>query len=401
MSFNAAGVAKVTNGVEHIVTDRGQTGFVIFGPYDAYEAGRYYVTFDVLPADDGLGGPDDLVAVVDVSAAEGRMILATSNVFRQRAIAAGGRIVLPFDLAQRETLEFRVQSTGRSALSVSTERPVTQDGAGLARYCPVLGLGEQPTNPFVQHHFENFRYVYQRGLDAVIDNATVTVTVNGIALRIDNVEDFQVLDEIFIKNDYRYTFEQDHIVIDVGMNVGFASLFFASNGRTRRVYAFDPFVQPFRRAMENITRNPALAAKISAYQLGLSDHDKDFLVNTVDGFTLGMTLKGLDRGSPEPIRVRRAADILAPIIGEATASGYGVVLKLDCEGSEFPIFDSLIAAGLLEQIDVIMMEWHKEWSPDHTQHDLIRPLTERGFVVFDQTDASSQIAGMLYAVRRS
>lgn len=399
MSFNATGTMLVTEGGEHIVTDRGQTGFVIFGPYDAYEPGLYYVTFEVLPAGADIGAPDDLVAVVDVAADEGRTILATSNVFRQRAVANGGRIVLPFELGRPAKLEFRVQSTGQAQLVVNSARPVTNDTANASRYCPVVGLGETPGSGFARHFFDNFRYVYERGLDAALDEETATIEVNGIRLQIASAEDFQVLDEVFVKNDYRYALTKDHIVIDVGMNVGFASLFFASDPRVRAVYSFEPFAQPFARAMDNIARNPALATKITPYPVGLSDQDQVEVVRTVEGFTLGMTLKGLDRGTPETIQVRVAADVLRPLIEDAEAHGWAVVLKLDCEGSEFPIFNSLISGDLLGRINVIMIEWHKEWSPDCTQHDLIRPLNERGFVVFDQTEPSSQIAGMLYAVR--
>lgn len=399
MSFNVTGATLITDGVEHIVTERGQTGFVLFGPYDEYEAGRYHVTFEVLPSDDG-GDPSDLVAVVDIAAAEGRMILATGNVFRRRAIENGGTIVLPFELGQREKLEFRVQSTGRAGLSIRSERRVEEDPDRRARYCPVLGLGELPGSAFVDQLFENIRYVHERGLEAKIEGDAVAVGIGDLSLRVANAEDFQVLDEVFIRNDYCYRLGRAHVVIDVGMNVGFASLFFAANPLVRSIHSYEPFGQPFTRAMANMARNPGISSKITPNRFGLSDRDTDIVVNTVEGFTLGMTLKGLDRGKPEAIRVRTASTVLRPLIEDAGSRGWAVVLKLDCEGSEFPIFESLIADGLLERIDVMMIEWHKEWSPDRSQHDLVRPLLEKGFAVFDHTISSSQIAGMLYAIRR-
>ena len=401
MSFNVTGVKVIAEGVEHILTERGQTGFVLFGPYDEYEAGCYHVTFEVRPSRDEQGRPDDLVAVVDVAAAEGRVILATSNVFRHRAIERGGVITLRFELTQRERLEFRVQATGRAGLMIRSERLVEADGDGRSRYCPVLPLGEVPTSSFVSRFFDHIRYVFERGLDIEIGHDHAAATVDGISLIINSDEDFQVLDEVFIKNDYRYRLGQKHVVIDVGMNVGFASLFFASNPFVQTVYAFEPFDQPYTRAMANFTRNPDLAAKIITHRFGLSDHDEDISVNTVEGFTLGMTLKGLDRGDPEAIQVRAAGDVLRPIIDDATSASLPVVLKLDCEGSEFPIFDSLIANRLLGRIDVIMIEWHKEWSPGHNQLNLISPLIENDFIVFDHTIASTQIAGMIYGIRRS
>ncbi|MFB9952780.1 hypothetical protein ACFFP0_28370 [Rhizobium puerariae] len=54
---------------------------------------------------------------------------------------------------------------------------------------------------------------------------------------------------------------------------------------------------------------------------------------------------------------------------------------------------------LRQAIDAMVIEWHKWWSKDRTQMDLIAPLIEAGFVVLDKTSSSNPHAGLLYAVR--
>jgi hypothetical protein len=46
-----------------------------------------------------------------------------------------------------------------------------------------------------------------------------------------------------------------------------------------------------------------------------------------------------------------------------------------------------------------MIEWHKWWSKEKTQQDIIRPLTKAGHLVFDRTNPENPYAGMLLAVR--
>jgi hypothetical protein len=87
-------------------------------------------------------------------------------------------------------------------------------------------------------------------------------------------------------------------------------------------------------------------------------------------------------------------------LADAEKEKKAVFLKIDCEGSEFAIMQSLERAGLLILIDAIMIEWHKWWSADLSQKDIIRSLLDAGFVVFDRTTPANVFAGMVYAVRQ-
>ena len=90
---------------------------------------------------------------------------------------------------------------------------------------------------------------------------------------------------------------------------------------------------------------------------------------------------------------------LKGLVLDAKRSGFGVVVKVDCEGSEFPIFEALDRDELFDDIDAFIIEWHKWWSKEKTQHDLIKPLVKANYFVFDQTKVENPHAGMLLAVR--
>ena len=71
-------------------------------------------------------------------------------------------------------------------------------------------------------------------------------------------------------------------------------------------------------------------------------------------------------------------------------------MKIDCEGSEFQVFESLEKAGLLDKITAFMVEWHRVYE-GKDQLTLLDPLLRRGFMTFDRSPRTGN--GFFYAVR--
>ncbi len=92
----------------------------------------------------------------------------------------------------------------------------------------------------------------------------------------------------------------------------------------------------------------------------------------------------------ERIELHDAAVALAPIFADYPDAN--IVLKMDCEGSEYGIFKNLEAAGLLGRFQAIMLEWHKEGP-----RALRDALERHGYAVFTFGDRPSPV-GVLYAV---
>ena len=132
---------------------------------------------------------------------------------------------------------------------------------------------------------------------------------------------------------------------------------------------------------------------------GLSDREEELDVKISLEGTIGTSIRGYESGEPERIRIRDAAAEIGPRIEDAAKEGFGVVMKIDCEGSEFAIFDSLIRSRLLPKIDAFAIEWHKWWSREKTQADLLAPLIKAGFFVIDRSRPEDEFGGLLLAVR--
>jgi len=71
-----------------------------------------------------------------------------------------------------------------------------------------------------------------------------------------------------------------------------------------------------------------------------------------------------------------------------------VIVKCDCEGAEFEIFERLDAENIISRIDVVMMEYHFE-KPDK----LVSILTKNGFAVQVKHGSSKSETGYIYAIR--
>jgi FkbM family methyltransferase len=166
------------------------------------------------------------------------------------------------------------------------------------------------------------------------------------------------------------------------------------------VHGFEPFAVPFNRALENFALNPALAAKIKPHNIGLSVKNERLSVPYDANSTLYTSIRGTRGDTRADIVLRNAAGILRDIIGKI-GPGQEIVIKLDCEGSEFAILESLDAAGLIPEVRVFMIESHNWWSPGRTQEELISRFIQNGFDVIDHTRPLAPAAGMLYAIRSS
>ena len=204
---------------------------------------------------------------------------------------------------------------------------------------------------------------------------------------------------VFLNRDYDVATPRPMLFVDIGMNVGLASLAMAARPDVQIVHGYEPFTEPYSRALTHFALNPALAGKIVANHIALGDTDETREVRLEGPHTIGTSVRGHSVGRPETITVRNAAPIIAALAEQARAEELDLVLKVDCEGSEFAIFETLGRAGLFQAVTALVVEWHKWWSPDRTQAELILPLREAGFVVMDRTLAANPHAGVFYAAR--
>jgi len=211
----------------------------------------------------------------------------------------------------------------------------------------------------------------------------------------------ETFNEVVLRRDYEFAWAcgpQPYIVIDIGMNVGFAAITKARDPDVIHVYGFEPLVPTYKLALRNIELNPQLAGKISAYNFGLSDSEAQIDIRYSDNEIMSISSEGTFDSClwgdvrTEIIQVKPAAAIMQEIFDKHP--GAPVFLKCDCEGAEFKIFKDLHQHGLFDRISVVVVEWHGQ-PPD----ELVRILTASGFSCFSQVINVEWNVGMIRGIR--
>ena len=227
----------------------------------------------------------------------------------------------------------------------------------------------------------------------------VLASFNGLQLYLESPEEFFIINEVFIEKDYNLLFNDDVVVFDIGMNIGISSLFFALNEKVSKIYSFEPVLPTYDQAVYNLGLNPGYSNKIEAFNFGLggSARAEKVLYNSQAkgncGIRLDLSLVIDEENAQEiEIYIKNIGDVLPDLV--AKHSEKKRVLKIDCEGAEYEILQELSEVNLLNDIDVLLIEWH-----DKGAKILEDILIANGFwVVSRQLTA---ISGMIYALKKN
>jgi len=231
-----------------------------------------------------------------------------------------------------------------------------------------------------------------------IDGGIIT-TPEGVRMDISNSSDnpLYLVKEVFVKSEYNLDIERESILIDIGMNRAAVSLLFAANDNIKKIYAYEPFEPTFKMAQKNLKLNPKLSEKIIPLNFGLGNAEKTLELPYMAEASGGMSTthnickdaKNIDK---ETVVIKDAAKEISSILAEN--KNKHIIVKCDCEGAEFEIFERLLEENIVSKIDVVMMEYHFE-KPD----GLIKILSENGFAVQRKDGSRRSRTGYIYAVR--
>jgi FkbM family methyltransferase len=260
----------------------------------------------------------------------------------------------------------------------------------IARAAPILERYQEALNLKQKADF-NFSW----------KNETLIAANQKLEFKINDEEELFILAEVFLEGSYNLLSPTTKRIalIDVGMNVGITSLFYASKENVDQVFSFEPFVPTFILAKENISLNEKYQSKIHASNFGLAKSDGEMQIDYSPKQKGRMGFHGLPESSfykskelsQQTIQLKNAADEFFKI--KNTLSNYFVVCKIDCEGAEYEIIESLKKGDVLSFINVFFIEWH-EIIPS----EIVSTLASNNYNVIN-TSFKLLNSGMIYAVK--
>ncbi|MCZ8230489.1 FkbM family methyltransferase [Flavobacterium sp.] len=226
----------------------------------------------------------------------------------------------------------------------------------------------------------------------------VIVEIDSLKIYVETFEEFFILNEVFVQNTYNFSYDEKSVIIDIGANIGISCLYFSRLFNVLKIYAFEPVGMSYQQAMLNMSLNGVTKELVEFYNVGLGEKDKNevfFFNRNVKGNTgvrgnLSSSFKA-DAVVKTKVMINDASVQLRRIIDDNP--NVKIIVKMDCEGGEYDIFDNIAYSGILKEIDCLMIEWH-----DKGAFEIEKYLKKNGFVFFSHVLEHN--SGMIYAINQ-
>jgi FkbM family methyltransferase len=221
-----------------------------------------------------------------------------------------------------------------------------------------------------------------------------TVNKMQVEAAMENYESILCFDEIFFTAAYSFWFSSSCVVIDGGMNIGIASLYFASMEMVEAVYSFEIVQGSYNAACKNFLLNTQLNEKIHPFHSALGTQNGETEITFTGAGDVGANI--LEQNKPgigkskQRVTIKSTSEVVREV--KQFHPNKKIVLKLDCEGSEYEIIRHLETTGTLKEIDCLLIEWHYRGSAE-----ISHTLTRHGFTVFTPNLKASIPVGYIYA----
>ncbi|WP_312281234.1 FkbM family methyltransferase [Oscillibacter sp.] len=171
---------------------------------------------------------------------------------------------------------------------------------------------------------------------------------NDIFLR-ENTSDFDIYQQLLLKNEYGYFDVEGSVntIVDLGANIGLASIYFAKKFPKAHIIAVEPDEENYKTLLMNIAPYPQITPFYGAI------FEKDQKVSIVD---VGIGTLGY--------QVQESLSTNAGIVGMTMNTFFRTfqlekidILKMDIEGSERDLFKK--DYGWLSHVDFLIIELHE------------------------------------------
>ena len=223
--------------------------------------------------------------------------------------------------------------------------------------------------------FKNW-YIYPKVYYKLInDKFVIFKTKTGLRIKIRvRSTDLMALTNVWMINEYDvedFEINTNDTVVDIGAHIGLFSLLVSQLCKTGKIFSFEPIRENFDLLVSNLDLNHI--ENVFPFNVGISKNSGKlnlFLNNDQSAHSI------FPKGS-ESITVESTS--LQKIFDEKKISACKL-LKLDCEGAEYDIIDSL-PAEYLDKIQNMAIEYHLADTKPELIKNLILKIKNAGFKI--------------------
>lgn len=213
-----------------------------------------------------------------------------------------------------------------------------------------------------------------------------------VRLNMRNDGDYAIAHELFLDHQYRYCDEvirkAENAIIDIGGHLGFFSLYASLLNPRVPIYSFEPHNGNFELLKKNLKENRV--KNVTAKNLAVSDQvgEVELLISQED---LNHSIVHAIEPTNE---VQKAQSTTLEKILSRHELGQVDLLKIDCEGAEFPIIEDS-PSTVFEKLSNIFLEYH-DWVPNGNHRRLKKFLEGQGYKVQDFPNSKMPELGFLW-----
>lgn len=180
---------------------------------------------------------------------------------------------------------------------------------------------------------------------------------------------------IFCGGEYR-VLPSDAVIVDVGGNIGIFAMYAASRAPAAEILCYEPVTKTFSRLVEQIARSP-YAERIHCEKKGVAGAEglREIAIGRGADVATLLPTDAADLEQMETIQVTTLDHIVSAALARTNRTSLSL-LKLDCEGAEWEIFES-VRPSTLGAIERICIEYHVR--PGYSEQWLTERLGQAGF----------------------
>lgn len=188
----------------------------------------------------------------------------------------------------------------------------------------------------------------------------------------EGTSDKSVFYQIFVDENYDYQYTNEpKIILDIGANVGYTSVYYAQKFPNAQIYCLEPDIDNFRVLQKNVSRYPNIKACNGAL------YDKDMYLYIYDpglgewGFQVSET--------PSNTSKKVSSYSFESLLKLWNIQNQNIdILKLDIEGSEKEVFEA--NTDFLNKVKVLFIETHDRFRAG-TSQVLFNVMKDKDFIL--------------------
>lgn len=240
------------------------------------------------------------------------------------------------------------------------------------------------------HHIKNWSAYFTRKLSKGYQSITFTTTGNAIQFLVPSKALYLVFKEIFVTDFYDIdklvgSLPANPVILDIGANAGYFNMMLFSKIKSARVYAYEPILSNYELFNKNIALNPSLTNQVHLFNKAVTGTAQEFVelfmeADSSDNSVIASVYADFDTQNNRSIKV--PAISLTQIIEDNKLQHIDLI-KVDCEGSEYPILYET-PDEYWKKIEKLTIEVHNLDDQKRNVNALKDFLEHKGYSVFTE-----------------